>query len=192
MWGFFWISGIKSFFTVPLKANLSSILSSALKAPKRVAHVITSANISDHWKEKVIPAYALRMMKVSLQILLIILAILSVALNILIPIILPKWTSAINIAILFSFCLPIKQISSYLNFAIKSKEINKLKFEPIMHMISTFILLLGTAILYYTKNLNIYNFIIIDLLAIFFVQIITVFYYLQLINQKIKGFNKSK
>lgn len=123
---------------------------------------------------------------------LIILVILSVALNILIPIILPKWTSAINIAILFSFCLPIKQISSYLNFAIKSKEINKLKFEPIMHMISTFILLLGTAILYYTKNLNIYNFIIIDLIAIFFVQIITVFYYLQLINQKIKGFNKSK
>ncbi len=60
-----------------VRSNLSSILSSALKVPKRVAHVITSANISDHWKEKVIPAYALRMMKVSLQILLIILAILS-------------------------------------------------------------------------------------------------------------------
>ena len=60
-----------------VRSNLSSILSSVLKASKRVAHVITSVNISDHWKEKVIPAYALRMMKISLQILLIILAILS-------------------------------------------------------------------------------------------------------------------
>tara|TARA_B100000965_G_C19545148_1_gene737438 strand:- start:3 stop:1295 length:1293 start_codon:yes stop_codon:yes gene_type:complete len=123
---------------------------------------------------------------------LIILVILSAALNILIPIILPKWTSAINIAILFSLCIPLKLISSYAIFAIKSKELNKLKFEPITYLISASILLIGTLILYYTKNLNIYNFIIIDLIAIFFVQIITVFYYLQLINQKIKGFKISK
>ena len=33
--------------------------------------VLMSANISDHWKEKVVPVYALSIMKYSLQILLI-------------------------------------------------------------------------------------------------------------------------
>ena len=59
-----------------VRSNLSSILSSALKVSMRVAHVITSVNISDHWKEKVVPAYALRLMKHSLQMLFVILLIL--------------------------------------------------------------------------------------------------------------------
>jgi len=44
---------------------------------RKVIYVIPQDNISDHWKEKVIPAYALRMMKYSLQILLILLLILA-------------------------------------------------------------------------------------------------------------------
>ena len=48
-----------------------------LKITKKVTYVIPQKRISDHWKEKVVSAYALRMMKYSLQILLILLLILS-------------------------------------------------------------------------------------------------------------------
>jgi hypothetical protein len=60
-----------------IRLNFLSHLDSILKVTKRVTYVIPNNNISDHWKEKVIPAYALRIMKYSLQILLILLLILS-------------------------------------------------------------------------------------------------------------------
>ena len=60
-----------------IRLNFSSILDSILKVTRKATYVIPQKNISDHWKEKVIPAYALRMMKYSLQILLILLLILS-------------------------------------------------------------------------------------------------------------------
>lgn len=53
------------------------ILDSILKVTRKVIYVIPQDNISDHWKEKVIPAYALRMMKYSLQILLVLLLIIT-------------------------------------------------------------------------------------------------------------------
>ena len=60
-----------------IRLNFLSILDSILKVTRKVTYVIPRDNISDHWKEKVIPEYALRMMKYSLQILLILLLILS-------------------------------------------------------------------------------------------------------------------
>ena len=60
-----------------IRFNFLLILDSILKVTKKVIYVIPQDNISDHWKEKAIPAYALRMMKHSLQILLILLLILS-------------------------------------------------------------------------------------------------------------------
>ena len=60
-----------------IRFNFLLILDSILKVTKKVTYVIPQDKISDHWKEKVIPAYALRMMKYSLQILLILLLILS-------------------------------------------------------------------------------------------------------------------
>tara|TARA_B110000093_G_scaffold157721_1_gene176221 strand:+ start:349 stop:705 length:357 start_codon:yes stop_codon:yes gene_type:complete len=60
-----------------IRLNFLSLLDSILKVTRKVIHVIPEDSISDHWKEKVIPAYALRMMKYSLQILLILLLILS-------------------------------------------------------------------------------------------------------------------
>ena len=57
--------------------NFLSHLDSILKVTKRVTYIIPNNNISDHWKEKVIPTYALRMMKYSLRILLILLLIIS-------------------------------------------------------------------------------------------------------------------
>ena len=60
-----------------IRLNFLSYLDLILKVIKRVTYVIPKSNISDHWKEKVIPAYALRMMKYSLRILLILLLIIS-------------------------------------------------------------------------------------------------------------------
>ena len=48
-----------------------------LKVTKKVVYVIPNENISDHWKEIVVPAYSLKIMKLSLKILLILLLILS-------------------------------------------------------------------------------------------------------------------
>jgi ABC-type uncharacterized transport system permease subunit len=60
-----------------IRLNFLSYLDSILKVTKKVTYVIQKSNISDHWKEKVIPAYALRMMKYSLRILLILLLIMT-------------------------------------------------------------------------------------------------------------------
>ena len=47
------------------------------KVAIKVTHVISAGNISDHWKERVIPKYALIIMKHSIQMLLILLLIIS-------------------------------------------------------------------------------------------------------------------
>ena len=60
-----------------IRLNFLSYLDSILKVIKRITYVIPNNNISDHWKERVIPAYALRIMKYSLQILLILLLIMT-------------------------------------------------------------------------------------------------------------------
>ena len=60
-----------------IRFNFLSLLDSILKVTKKVTYIIPKENISDHWKEKVIPAYALKIMKFSIQILLILLCILS-------------------------------------------------------------------------------------------------------------------
>ena len=60
-----------------IRLNFLSHLNSILKVARKVTYVIPKNNISDHWKEKVIPAYALKIMKYSLQILLILLLIIS-------------------------------------------------------------------------------------------------------------------
>ena len=47
-----------------------------MKVSKKATYIILNKNISDHWKENVIPAYSLQMMKFSLQMLLIFLLII--------------------------------------------------------------------------------------------------------------------
>ena len=60
-----------------IRLKFLSHLDSILKVTQKVTYIIPKNNISDHWKEKVIPAYALRIMKYSLQILVILLLIMS-------------------------------------------------------------------------------------------------------------------
>tara|TARA_S200000501_G_scaffold363102_1_gene393439 strand:- start:1031 stop:1393 length:363 start_codon:yes stop_codon:yes gene_type:complete len=57
--------------------NFFSLLKSILQVTKRVRHILPSKNISDHWKEVVIPAYSVQIMKYSMQILIILLCVVS-------------------------------------------------------------------------------------------------------------------
>ena len=61
---------------VIIRLNFLLKFDSILQVAKKVTYVISQNSISDHWKEKVIPAYALKIMKYSLHILLILLLIL--------------------------------------------------------------------------------------------------------------------
>ena len=56
-------------------SNYIDMVKSLLKLTKKSGNIITSRNISDHWKEKVIPKYASHMMKLSFLMLLILLLI---------------------------------------------------------------------------------------------------------------------
>ena len=60
-----------------LYSNFIVLLETNLQLLKKVSHVILNKNISDHWKELVIPAYAKQLMKTSLKILLILIFISS-------------------------------------------------------------------------------------------------------------------
>ena len=60
-----------------LRLNLLLSLDSIINITKRVSHIITQDKISDHWKEKIIPIYALKIMQHSLKILFILLVVLS-------------------------------------------------------------------------------------------------------------------
>ena len=55
--------------------NFIFVLESIIYLVKKVTFVIPNKNISDHWKEKVIPIYAFMLMKLSLKILLILFCI---------------------------------------------------------------------------------------------------------------------
>ncbi len=47
-----------------------------LEMMRKVSRILPQDNISDHWKEKAFPAYAIKMMKCSLKMFLILLSIL--------------------------------------------------------------------------------------------------------------------
>ena len=52
-----------------LRLKFMSYVNSIFKNTNKVFHVIISSNISDHWKEKMVPTYAFILLKNSLSIL---------------------------------------------------------------------------------------------------------------------------
>ena len=59
------------------KLKFLLILSSMVTVTKKVINVIPLKNVSDHWKAKVIPTYALFLMKYSFKMLVIFLLVIS-------------------------------------------------------------------------------------------------------------------
>ncbi len=54
-----------------IRLNFSGLLFALLNLMKKVFHIISNKNISDHWKESIVPKYSIKMMTLSLRILLI-------------------------------------------------------------------------------------------------------------------------
>ena len=58
-----------------IRTNYISLLNVTIKLSKKAISTILNKNISDHWKENIIPKYSLQMMKYSLQMLFILILI---------------------------------------------------------------------------------------------------------------------
>ena len=61
-----------------IKSNYLFIISSLIKVSRKALYIISNKNISDHWKENIIPKYSMQMMKYSIQMLLIFLFVISI------------------------------------------------------------------------------------------------------------------
>ena len=59
-----------------IRSNYLSLLNSTIKVSKKAISIILNKNISDHWKENIIPKYSLQILKYSIQMLLIIFLII--------------------------------------------------------------------------------------------------------------------
>ena len=61
------------FLTVEIfiRSNYVPLINSTINVSKKAISTILNKNISDHWKENIIPKYSLQIMKYSLQMLLI-------------------------------------------------------------------------------------------------------------------------
>ena len=59
-----------------IRSNYISLIKSLVEVSKKAISIISNKNISDHWKENIIPKYSLQMMKYSIQMLLILFSII--------------------------------------------------------------------------------------------------------------------
>ena len=59
-----------------IRSNYITLIKSLTKVSKKAISTILNRNISDHWKENIVPKYSLQMMKYSLQMLLTIFLII--------------------------------------------------------------------------------------------------------------------
>ena len=59
-----------------IRSNYIPLINSIIKVSKKAIYIILNKNISDHWKENIIPKYSLQMMKYSMQMLLILFLII--------------------------------------------------------------------------------------------------------------------
>ena len=59
-----------------ISSNYIHLINSTIYFGKKSIFIILNKNISDHWKENIIPKYSLQMMKYSIQMLLILFLII--------------------------------------------------------------------------------------------------------------------
>ena len=59
-----------------IRSNYVPLMNSTINVSKKAISTILNKNISDHWKENIIPKYSLQMMNYSMQMLLILFLII--------------------------------------------------------------------------------------------------------------------
>ena len=64
------------FVEIFIRSNYLTLINSTFKVSKKAISVIMNKNISDHWKEYIIPKYSMQMMKYSMQMLSILFLII--------------------------------------------------------------------------------------------------------------------
>ena len=64
------------FVEIFIRSNYIHLIVSTINVSKKAISIILNKNISDHWKENIIPKYSLQMMKYSIQMLLILFLII--------------------------------------------------------------------------------------------------------------------
>ena len=64
------------FVEILIRSNYIPLIKSLTKVSKKAISTILNKNISDHWKENIIPKYSFQMMNYSLQMLLILFLII--------------------------------------------------------------------------------------------------------------------
>ena len=59
-----------------IRSNYGTLINSTIYVSKKAISIILNKNISDHWKENIIPKYSLQMIRYSMQMLLILFLII--------------------------------------------------------------------------------------------------------------------
>ena len=59
-----------------IRSNYVFLINSTIYLSKKAISIILNKNISDHWKEYIIPKYSIQMMKYSLQMLIVLFLII--------------------------------------------------------------------------------------------------------------------
>ena len=100
-----------------------------------------------------------------------------VAVEVFIPLFLPKWSGAILISKIYIFSLPFEVMLSYISVVLISSVVDKQRKLPLYRFISTGILILSVLYLHYFGVLTLENFVIIRILRSFFYTIPVVYLY---------------
>ncbi len=59
-----------------IQSNYINLIKSTIKLGNKAIHIILNKNISDHWKENIVPRYSFQMMNYSIRLLLILFLII--------------------------------------------------------------------------------------------------------------------
>jgi O-antigen/teichoic acid export membrane protein len=104
-------------------------------------------------------------------------AIMQFLLNSLIPIYLEKWVDAIVVSQLFLLVLPLKVLITYFSVVVMSPTVDKLFYVPVFQLLGVVTLIFGIILLKYFDKLNLLNFIYLDIIAYFIINVPWIFVY---------------
>jgi O-antigen/teichoic acid export membrane protein len=102
---------------------------------------------------------------------------LMVGLSILIPMFLDKWIDGIFIAQIFLLILPLKVVNSYMLTVVKSPVVNKLFYSPILQLLATATLLVGSFTMKWFGVMTLENFVYLDIFAYSIVHLTWIYVY---------------
>ena len=108
---------------------------------------------------------------------ILLIPLVCLAVDVFIPLFLPKWSGAISISKIFIFSLPFEIMLSYISVVLISSLVDKQRILPLYRFISTGILISSVIYLHYYGFLTLKNFVILRIVSSFFYVIPVVYLY---------------